>query len=105
MKEVIKPRKLYEEPEEVVRYLSIFGELQDYLDAHPPDPNKKFQPHVYYNREGDLLEFWWDEAIYYVKPVGDNSSLELHCEMGTDRVVGCKIWGVKGLLGLWEVRG
>jgi len=99
MKEVIKPRKLYEEPECVER-LTPAGELAAYIDAHPPDTFQPFAPSVFWNRAGDGFEVVWESVPYYVETCGD---VELCRCFETGRVVGVQFWGVKRRMGLREV--
>lgn len=97
-KQVVKPRRVYEEPEEIETLIPV-DELAAWFEAHPP--SGEFKPGVFYNRAGDQIEVWFENDLAYAENAGDRLTLER--SMDTDLVVGAKVHGVKKLLGLKEI--
>lgn len=94
----IKPRKVYEEPETVDNYISL-SELSDYIKSMPPCG--EFKPEAFYNREGDMIEVYFENASCYAERMG-NFTVER--SQHDNRIVGVKIHGVKSLIGLREIK-
>ena len=106
MKEIVKPRRLFEEPECIERLLPV-SSLKDYIHGqvaamkergeYPPT----FKPHVCYSRIGDFMTVLWEDAMHYVENCGD---FEVCKCQETGRVVGVKVWMLKDRMGLVEVK-
>jgi len=59
-------------------------------------PDENFKPQVYYNKDGDLIEVYWEAADYYGEYI--NSSLTLYKAQDDDRVIGCEINWIERLM-------
>lgn len=97
IKNVFQPRRLWEEPEQVVRFVNV-NDLKEYIaNAGPPG---EFKPHAWYNRDGDLFEIIWKDDPAHAETCGD---LTLLRSMETGEVVGVEFFGPKRLMGLVPV--
>jgi len=66
-------------------------ELMEYLKSFGPFP--PFKPNWFWNKEGDMLQAFWQETSYY----GDwiNHSITLYRCRKTDKVIGLSLSGVE----------
>lgn len=67
--------------------------LSQYLKANKPGP---FRSVPHYVRSGDYLTYFLSDRECYAKRLDD--VVTLYLEPGTDRLVGCKVKGVKRIL-------
>ncbi len=67
--------------------------LSHYLKANEPGP---FRAVPHYFRSGDYLTYFLSDNVCYAKRLDD--VVTLYLEPGTDRLVGCKVKGVKQIL-------
>lgn len=97
-KKAIKPRRIYEEPEEIVTLIPV-SDLPEWIEKRACEL-KEFKPSVCYNRDGDLIEVYFenDHCVAESQP-----GLTIERSMETQRVVGVKVHGVKKLMGLKEI--
>jgi hypothetical protein len=98
MKTVEKPRRIYEEPAESVEYIEL-GELRQWIDDHPPG---EFKPTPFYNRDGDMIEVYFEDADAYGDVTFSKEFVVMRAQ-GDGRIVGIKIHRVKALLGLVDI--
>ena len=70
--------------------------LDDYLTNHPPDPNRKFVPLSWYNRDGDEIEVLWSDESYYAQWLNPSVTVLIGQESG--KVVGVYVGRVRELI-------
>ncbi len=69
VRKVVKPRKVYEEPEEVDTLIPV-EELSAYIRENPPAA-AAFKPSAFYNREGDMVEAYFENESCYAEAIGN----------------------------------
>lgn len=65
--------------------------LRDWVAAHPF--KGPFRPHIFYHREGDVLNVYWEDARCHADKGGDG--FEFYRADDDGRVVGVRLWGVR----------
>lgn len=74
-------------------------ELMEFFKNHPPATD--FFPCVYYNKDGNQIEVFWDNASCYGKELKGRDGKSIGCLMldqDTDQPVGITIYSIKQLL-------
>ncbi len=99
VRKVVKPRKVYEEPEEIDTLIAV-EELSAYIRENPL-PMGAFTPSAFYNREGDMMEAYFENESCYAEAVGIIVIERAHSD---NRIVGVKVCQVKSLMGLKEIK-
>ena|SRR3990172_3827506 len=67
--------------------------LNEYLQTAKPE---SFTPKPFYSPEGDTLTYFLEDTEFYAKRLDD--LVTVYRSTATDRLVGCKIKGVKRIL-------
>jgi hypothetical protein len=74
--------------------------FEEFLEELKQIKPRKFEPYAYYNKVGDLLELYWEEADSVVEWQG--GGIEVCLGFGDkavrEKVVGAKFWGLKKML-------
>ena len=95
----IKPRRVYDEPEEKENLIPIH-ELEEFIRSLPPCG--EFKPGLpFYNRDGDMIEIWLENESSYAESLGE---ITVERAQSDNRIVGIKIHRVKKLIGLREIK-
>ncbi len=102
---VYRTGRTFKEKDEVAKYIPV-SNLQEYvnqlIEKRFKEPKNEFQPVIYFNREGNLLEIYWKDDSCYAES-SDNKHLTLMKNFETKEIVGIKIYGIHKLLNLEEI--
>lgn len=71
--------------------------LKDYVLSQSPPPASEYQIRPYYSKVGDFVSFCWAPERFYTRRVDE--FLTLYHSAATNKVVGCKIKGIRYLVG------
>lgn len=100
-KRVVKPRKLYEEPEVVEELISV-ADIDEYIKNRATATEKPpFKPCFYYHHDGDFIDVWLSEEPSWSEQLDNN--MVIMRKLNSEKVVGIKLYGIKKLIGLIEI--
>jgi hypothetical protein len=80
---------------EKAKSMPHYESLEKYLDANPPTGN--FEPHAWFNVDGNQLQIYWENEPDYGKEV-ENHSMCLHYGLDNEKVVGLTLYNIKKIM-------
>ncbi len=100
----VKPRRLFEEPEHVERFIAV-KDLREYMEdakktAPCMQPGFVFKPLARYVRAMDAFDVLWKESAFLSRRMGD---LEVYVDPDTGEIGGVRFYGVLEKMNLREV--